>query len=209
MKKLALVIFLIFISNLASALAKPVGVYWGFFDPPTIAHREIMVQAIDRLNLDELIIIVNEHKTKSASISSFDRVRLIKDMLPDRLLDKITLLNQDEDNMVDYFSLKQNIKEPLYVIAGQDSFDRWMQENKQVNLAKYDKIYIVPRGTLALKPISKHKKVATLSLLGESQYYEVSSSKIKNSESLAAVKHMLPENVWKFLQGRMAKINSK
>jgi len=35
-----------------------IGVYWGTFDPPTLAHGKIIENSIKNLNLSKLIIVV-------------------------------------------------------------------------------------------------------------------------------------------------------
>lgn len=207
MKKLAFSLFVLLFSTFAHASDSPVAVYWGFFDPPTVAHREIIIQAVDNLKFEQLIIVVNKNKSKKVFLSAFDRINLIKNMLPDSVLDKITILNQDDDNPIDYFSLKKNIQQPLHIIAGEDSYKAWLKNNDYKSISKYDKIYVIPRSTLALKTAKKFGNVEFLPW--SNKFYAVSSSQIKDSKSLSEVKEHLPENVWKFIENKTAKLNNR
>jgi nicotinic acid mononucleotide adenylyltransferase len=41
------------------------GVFWGCFDPPTLAHKAIALKALKDIPLKRLIIVINNHGPKT------------------------------------------------------------------------------------------------------------------------------------------------
>lgn len=119
-------------------------IYWGYFDPPTLAHKEIIMQSLKQLGVDKVIVVLNNAKAsdKNQTADINQRFKMM-DILLQEYKDKVILVIQDEGEKADYHTVKKHIEGRLYAIAGQDSYEKWAQYEK--NLAAYDKIVVVPR----------------------------------------------------------------
>lgn len=124
-----------------------VGLYWGTFDPPTLAHFNIMQNAITQGNLDKLVIVINDNTgPKHYHTPGKDRAAMIRKMLLNdaELLKKapIEIIVQTDSYKVDSQLIATMNEGALVVpIVGQDSL---------VSSAKYCKHYeeviVAPRG---------------------------------------------------------------
>ncbi|MBY0462092.1 MAG: hypothetical protein K2Q34_02805 [Alphaproteobacteria bacterium] len=131
------------LSNLGQ-LKGTYAIYWGYFDPPTLAHKEIIVQSLNQLGVDKIIVVLNNPKApdKNNPTDINQRFKMMDILLHD-YKDKIILVIQDEGQKADYHAVKKHIVGKLYAVAGQDSYEKWAQYEK--NLMAYDKIVVVPR----------------------------------------------------------------
>lgn len=133
------------LQGIAAQQSQPAkGVYWGNFDPPTLAHKEIILQALETLQLEKIFIVVNDFKSKSYNATINDRTAMIKLMLYG-LEEKVQVIAQNESAKADYQTLKKAASGKLYAIAGQDSYDKWIL-SPGLDFANYDGIVVVPRG---------------------------------------------------------------
>lgn len=172
-------LFTVFVPHGVSADGSPPaeGIYWGNFDPPTLAHKEIILQVIDKLKLDKIFIAVNDFEGKLYYAPIEDRMAMVKLMLYG-LEGKIQVISQNERVKADYEAIKRTAPGKLYAIAGQDSYEKW-QSKPIGNLMPYDAIVIVPRGRkseIDIRPEFK-SKVVVLDLA--SRYRHFSSTKIR------------------------------
>lgn len=117
-------------------------IYWGCFDPPTLAHRDIIVQTIHQREVDGIIVVVNNFKNQPYQADVFNRIKMLEKLLSDNK-DKIIYLTQDENHKADYQQIKSRIQGKLYAVVGQDSYEKWAQYTK--DFSDYDEIIIVPR----------------------------------------------------------------
>ena len=101
-----------------------IGIYSGTFDPPTLAHNNIIRSAIKHLNLDKLYIFVNKNGEKNYKCSARQRVEMLECMLND-IQDKVIIIDQCSDKKYqDYLMLKKCIHQPVINITGYDSYCR-------------------------------------------------------------------------------------
>ncbi|MBL0941637.1 MAG: adenylyltransferase/cytidyltransferase family protein [Alphaproteobacteria bacterium] len=154
------------------------GVFWGSFDPPTLAHKEIILQALETFNLDKIIIVLNDFKSKSYHAPITDRTAMIKLMLYG-LEEKVQVIAQNESAIADYQALKKTVSGTLYAIAGQDSYEKW-KLNQGLDFAHYDGIVVVPRGRKSKIniPTDLMSKVIVLEIAPRYRYF--SSTKIRD-----------------------------
>jgi nicotinate-nucleotide adenylyltransferase len=154
------------------------GSYWGNFDPPTLAHKEIILQALETLKLEKIFIIVNDFKTNSYHAPIFDRIAMIKLMLYG-LEEKIQVIAQNESAKADYRTIKKSVSGKLYAIAGQDSYEKW-QLSSGLDFENYDGIVIVSRGRRSTINIPQDLKSKLIILEIADRYRYFSSTKIRD-----------------------------
>jgi len=123
-----------------------IGVYWGAFDPPTVAHIAIINEALKQIPLKKLIVVVNNHQYKKYVYPLQDRIKLVEQMLGLHDRERIEIMWQDETTKLDYDSIKKKVNGPLCAIAGYDAYQAWVAHSTHEERLKYDSIAVVPRG---------------------------------------------------------------
>ena len=89
------------------------GVYWGTFDPPTIAHGEIIKQSLGELELSNLVIVVNDNKTTGKDYNMPGKNRretvrqTIESLVPAQDRKRISVLIQKDDAPISYETVKK------------------------------------------------------------------------------------------------------
>ncbi|MFH1619695.1 MAG: hypothetical protein ABIG11_07290, partial [bacterium] len=99
-----------------------VGVFGGSFDPPTLAHKEIIETAIDKYNLRKLYLLLNLGGQKNYKASASEREAMLRLMLGVRM-EKITfipLILTDKKNEINRRLKAREGADKLYVFMGQD-----------------------------------------------------------------------------------------
>jgi len=107
------------------------GIYWGTFDPPTLAHGNIIEKSMHDLKLSKLIIVINDNNATGKNYKSpgKDRIHMLKSMISAAARDRLIILRQ-----TDFFSFSyENIKKiypdkNIAAIVGEDSFDGESEE---------------------------------------------------------------------------------
>ncbi len=125
-----------------------IGVFWGTFDPPTIAHQFIIEKTLSHFQLDTLYIVVNNDRRKSPLATVEQRIAMIKAMTSFGH-QALHIQVQDPINQ-DYFKLRKQLQKPLTVIAGADSLLRMLEYNSTDCLKQYDRICIFSRQGAAI-----------------------------------------------------------
>ena len=161
-------------------------IFWGYFDPPTLAHKAIIDQSLEQLDIEKIIVVLNDLKNsgKTPSTNAKQRLEMMEILLAEHK-DRVVFIIQDKDQPIDYKTIKKHIHGNLYIIAGQDSYEKWMQYEKNIDV--YDGIVVVPRQTetkqLFLPDNSKHITILDI----EKKLYTCSSTEVRaniNEESL-------------------------
>ncbi len=152
-------------------------IYWGCFDPPTLAHRDIIVQTIQKKGVDAVIVVINSFKNKTYQADISNRIKMLEMLLQDNR-EKVIYFIQDEDHKADYKQMKSQIKGKLYAIVGQDSYEKWAQHES--DFSEYDEIIIILRFVpSSINPFTK-PLAANISLMKIDQYlYDCSSAKVR------------------------------
>jgi len=121
-----------------------IGIFWGTFDPPTLAHRNMMVAAIKQCNLAKLIVAINDNaKTKKTyKTPGNQRKKMLRSMLEAEYKNKMVVLCQTDFFDLSYAAVKKFFPESkLIALVGQDSFEAYKNYIKP-----YDQVLVVPRG---------------------------------------------------------------
>lgn len=152
-----------------------VGIYWGAFDPPTVAHYAIMESAMQNLKLKKLIVVINNNSYKNYMYSLDERRKIIQYKIQEMGLKNVEILDQDDSKKVNYSYLRQLTKDPLYAIAGYDAYIRWQKYSSDDERNGYSSIIVVPRGDE--EPILYDQNAVLMRI--DSIYKHVSSSALK------------------------------
>ena len=111
----------------SSALKEGVGLYVGSFDPPTMAHREIVLNAALKANLKNIYISVNrggKHSSKDYRWSLGERISMVRSMLRDVSV-RVVVLEQPIEGRVALAQYLTSLHEkPLRGIFGADTLEK-------------------------------------------------------------------------------------
>jgi cytidyltransferase-like protein len=168
-------------------IATKTGVLWGSFDPPTLAHKTIILRMLKLF--DNCLIIVNNNIKKNYFSSLIHRINMLNEMLGKRH-GKYKILVQDDTKANNYFNLKKTITGLLYIVVGVDALQAWLKFNDANSLVRYDGIYVVPRATDIHIDFSSFSKVFLMEI--DSIYQNISSTKVRK-QLLTRVKN--PTNI--------------
>ncbi len=156
-----------------------VGVYWGAFDPPTVAHHAVISTAQKELPLKKLIVVVNNHPYKNYTYSLNIRLELLKEMVQLNEIANVELWWQDEQKKIDYAAIREITQDPICAIAGYDAYQTWMGHSTAEERALYDAIAVIPRGDDL--PLLYDSNAFLLPIQEEYRY--VSSTQVKKLQS--------------------------
>lgn len=150
----------IFAAHNDSRSIRPIGVYSGSFDPPTIAHKKIMELALENYNLDKLYIFVNVSGPKDFKASFSEREAMIKSMLGEKAnkIKLVPVLQENKDSALN--QIQETTKSKVIKFIGQDSFETLPPAS-----LKDSKIHLVviPRGSEPIK-MPKETKIDVLKI---------------------------------------------
>lgn len=150
------------------------GILWGSFDPPTLAHKAIIIKMLDLFQ--EALIIINDRSNKDYFFSIEHRTQMLHSMLS-AISTKYQILIQNDKHNNDYFNVHQQITGDLYVVAGMDALQTWVEAHDINELANYDGIYIVPRASILPIAFGSLTNVFTLPI--DVNYQNISSTKVR------------------------------
>jgi nicotinic acid mononucleotide adenylyltransferase len=98
-----------------------IGIYTGTFDPPTNAHKEIMLMALEKYHVDQLNIYINVSGTKDFKTSYLERLEMINGMLGAKA-SRVKIQPVLQENKEDVIA-KVDTDVHTVQFSGQDSFD--------------------------------------------------------------------------------------
>ena len=107
-----------------------IGFFGGCFNPPTIAHFEIVQNAISKFNLDKVVIIPMGDKYQKNDLISFEhRFTMLKKMFADNEKVDISRLQANQKEVsyaIDSFkTIDEKYKnDERYFIMGEDNFSK-------------------------------------------------------------------------------------
>ena len=131
---------------------KKVCIFGGTFDPPHLAHAEIIEQAKSQLNADLVIVVpCGQPVHKDCSVQAKDRLemsRLAFSHLPKTVVSDYEIKKREKSytlHTLRYFKSKYKRAEELFFIIGSDSLEEFPTWYKPEEIAKLAKIVVVPR----------------------------------------------------------------
>ena len=164
-----------------------IGIYWGTFDPPTLAHADIIAKSIAQFKLSKLIVVVNDNSTtgKTYKIPGKVRANMIRRMFyQSPLKGSIVVLCQTDKFSLTYAKVKEIYSRKVYSIVGQDSFEYYGKK-----CAGYDQVIVVPRGNNHQKlqeKIAEYQLTNISVLTTDPKFLHVSSTLVRESVGAAS-----------------------
>ena len=134
-------------------------IYGGTFNPPTVAHYEIISLLKEKFNPDKFYILpVGPHYNKPAVANFSDRYQMCM-IMADKLGIEVSDLENETTYRGTYYALKyfEQFDKDVYFVMGADNFDyldAWMNAE---NLVKEFKFIILSRGGFDINKISESK----------------------------------------------------
>ncbi len=122
-----------------------IAIYWGTFDPVTIAHFEI-IKSVLQSNFKKVIVAINDNPStekiyKSPGESRSDMLKIMALSLPRKDHERLEIAIQKNKEM-EYTNIKKAYPdEKVTAIVGQDSFEKFGAHCKWC-----DAVQVVPRG---------------------------------------------------------------
>ena len=125
---------------------KKIGFFGGSFNPPTLAHFEIVKSALKEGNLDKIVIVPMGDKYQKAGLIPFeDRYNMISKMFenePKVEISRMQANQQEVSYAIDSFEIidKEYKNDERYFIMGLDNFSRidtWKSNEKLVLNRKF------------------------------------------------------------------------
>lgn len=185
-------------------------VYWGAFDPPTIAHVKIIEKVLQSFKLQSFFLVFNKCKNKSNVIKCdvTKRQEMMKLALKDIKIDldenHIKFLSQESDEY-SYKNLKSQIPTDtkLYAVVGLDSFIKYHESCKLL-----DHTIVISREMSNLSDpessflLQKYSNVSQL-YLSDNEFKRISSSnarKMIEDKNYSSISSLLTESVVNFIQ---------
>jgi len=129
-------------------VSKPVLIFGGSFDPPTIAHRVQPSRVAEMIDADRIIYVpaaISPHKLDHPPLDSAHRVAMLKlaiKGLPDTVISTIEIEREGPSYMIDTLrSFRRHIEDahPLRLLIGDDqamAFNRWKDWSDIIELAE-------------------------------------------------------------------------
>lgn len=159
-----------------------IGLFWGTFDPPTLAHASIIENSINQLKLSRLIVVINDNEATGKIYKSPGPARLamLLSMVSQEIKDRLVIIRQTNTFSLSYNDFKKEYPDKeVYAIVGQDSFERYGKY-----FAEYDHIIVVPRGkdSLQLQQKINDLHLTNISILEiNKEYLNTSSTLVREA----------------------------
>ena len=177
------------------------GIFWGSFDPPTLAHKVIILKMLDLFQ--EVLIIVNNNLKKQYFSPVNHRINMLHNMLA-LGANKYKILIQDDTCNNNYFNLRKTTTGALSVVAGMDAMQIWLKTHAINELANYDSIYIVTRAGYTSIDLAKLTNLPNIFALPiDDNYQHISSTAVRKklfSGQLNSKLIDLDSNILKYIQ---------
>ncbi len=102
-----------------------IGYYIGSFDPPTLAHRAAVIEAMRHFGLSKVYITVNYNTDKDFNASVAERVSMLQLLFADQG-DRVVILREPLEGRREFarYILQRHPKAHLFGIFGDDTFEK-------------------------------------------------------------------------------------
>ena len=105
-----------------------IGYYIGSFDPPTLAHRAAVLEAMRHFGLTKVYITVNHNTAKDFNASIAERIHMLQLLFADQG-DRVIILREPLEGRREFarYILERHPEAHLLGIFGEDTFEKWME----------------------------------------------------------------------------------
>lgn len=163
-------------------------IFWGRFDPPTVAHLKIIKDISNRFAHVHLVLIDDPNKLSPAEPTI--RISWLKGCLQD--VHNITYYLQDRSNSYSYEKIRKACNNKLAVVCGDDAFLYWLASKSETDITnRYDLIYVISRREF-ITNLKENLVVSYLPMF----YRNISSKQVKKSIRIGEdLKGKIHENI--------------
>ncbi|OUR73930.1 nicotinate (nicotinamide) nucleotide adenylyltransferase [Arcobacter sp. 31_11_sub10_T18] len=176
-----------------------IAIFGGSFDPPHIGHETIAMQAINELDIQQLIVVPNflNPFKKQTFLSAKNRLTLLKKVFLNEsniLVDDFEILQNEavySIQTVKYLQKKYNPSQ-IYLIIGTDNLEKlhlWHSFEELNNLVTF---VVASRNGFLNK---NYAKIQSLNV-----NVDISSTKLRDTLDINFIPHIIQEDVKKFWQ---------
>lgn len=170
---------------------RKIGFFGGSFNPPTIAHMELALDAIKHKNLDEVVFVpVGDYYEKRDLINESHRYNMLNEMIKgiDSLKVSDIELNRSEKlYAIDIFKIitEQYSNDEIYFIMGADNFKSILEWKSGTSLIQNYKYIIITRkdsnirNVIETEPLLKENK-DNFYILNNEKYLNMSSTEVRD-----------------------------
>ena len=159
-----------------------IALYWGSFDPPTLAHKAIILTSLKHFR--KVIIIINNDARKQYLLEATERLTLFKKSLSS-CIEFIEFCIQSDKVRYSYSYFKNKYQGKISAIVGADSYDSWLGYTKEEKHQVYDEVVIFPRR--GVKNISKKLTTYARVIPICSKYAGISSRYVREKIALGKI----------------------
>lgn len=174
-----------------------VAIYGGSFDPPHIAHLQIIQTVSEQLDIDQLIVIVaHQNPLKTACLfgakKRYEWMQRLSGHLPKVQVSDIEIKQKKPIASIEsVLSIKKTLQpKKIFFIIGQDNLASLPKWNRYEELKKLVEFVLVEREGYDLKP---NEALQTLSL--PNLKHKISSSQIRRKLFVGAQLDDLPKDI--------------
>lgn len=175
-----------------------VGIAPGSFDPTTVAHRDLIIESIKRLNLDKFVVAVNVMTAKDFNLSVEERIEMTQRAFGE-YRDKVIVVPRPFDDLNKLAeAVRESFSGKLHVVLGEDVFDKNYKLLQHIPGTEFD---MIPRADGLDERIN-------LDQYPRSQVLDISFPGISSSASRDLISKggdataILPQEVIQFLKER-------
>ncbi len=176
------------------------GFFGGSFNPPTIAHYNLIKKALEEYNFDKVFFVpVNDHYSKRGLVKLDDRVNMLEILIKND--EKIFVYKTENDKACKAIDTFKNIKkdfpnDELVFFMGEDNYEKMTSWKDYEELKKYN--YIVFQRNDKFDANINDKNVI---YMRNSENVKISSTiirdRLKNNESIS---ELINEDVEKYIK---------
>lgn len=168
-----------------------IGFFGGSFNPPTIAHMELALDAIKNKKLDKVVFVpVGDYYEKRDLINESHRYNMLKEMtkgINNLNVSDIELNRNEKLYAIDIFKIitEQYINDEIYFIMGADNFKSILEWKDGVSLIQNYKYIIITRkdsdirNIIEKEPLLKENK-DNFYILNNEEYLNMSSTEVRD-----------------------------
>jgi nicotinate-nucleotide adenylyltransferase len=176
-----------------------IGFFGGSFNPPTIAHLEIVKRSLDEFSLDKVVVVPMGDKYEKKDLLPFKyRFNMLEIMFEDFANVEISALQvnqQERTYAIDTFSIIDKVysTDERFFIMGLDNFSnikKWKNSSELLNNRKY---IVFKRNNIIIS-----ENIENIYFLDMGK--NISSTDVRQKIKLKEdVKNLLPKNVFDYI----------
>ena len=182
-----------------------IGVFGGAFDPPHIGHRVVAQDVLERLHLDQLLVVPTAHPVhRETSLSAGLRLELTRVAFADADRIDVSDIEFENDRPSYMVETLESIRDrqgaaDLWLIIGSDQyavFETWNEPERILELAQ---LAVMKRGEDTIQPDPRFPYTSV-----DVTRIDVSGQAIRRRIALGqSIKYLVPESVFAGIESNL------